>query len=158
MVKKQLRILANEYNDLDSLMNASIESLSSVDNIGEVMANAIYNFFKEEKNIELINKLKSYGLNTLNLNKKNVDVNSYFASKTIVLTGTLSFIGRTEASTILENECGAKMSNSVSKKTDLVIVGDNPGSKYEKAVSLNIQLMDEEEFHNKLVEEGKILM
>ena len=148
----------NDSMDLDSLMNASIESLSSVDNIGEVMANAIYNFFKEEKNIELINKLKSYGLNTLNLNKKNVDVNSYFASKTIVLTGTLSFIGRTEASTILENECGAKMSNSVSKKTDLVIVGDNPGSKYEKAVSLNIQLMDEEEFHNKLVEEGKILM
>ena len=156
--EKTAKILANEYNDLDSLMNASIESLSSVDNIGEVMANAIYNFFKEEKNIELINKLKSYGLNTLNLNKKNVDVNSYFASKTIVLTGTLSFIGRTEASTILENECGAKMSNSVSKKTDLVIVGDNPGSKYEKAVSLNIQLMDEEEFHNKSVEEGKILM
>lgn len=156
--EKTAKILSNEYNDLDSLMNASIESLSSVDNIGEVMANAIYNFFKEEKNIELINKLKSYGLNTLNLNKKNVDVNSYFASKTIVLTGTLSFIGRTEASTILENECGAKMSNSVSKKTDLVIVGDNPGSKYEKAVSLNIQLMDEEEFHNKLVEEGKILM
>lgn len=156
--EKTAKILANEYNDLDSLMNASIESLSSVDNIGEVMANAIFNFFKEEKNIELINKLKSYGLNTINLNKKNIDANSYFASKTIVLTGTLSFIGRTEASTILENECGAKMSNSVSKKTDLVIVGDNPGSKYEKAVSLNIQLMDEEEFHNKLVEEGKILM
>ena len=156
--EKTAKILANEYNDLDSLMNASIESLSSVDNIGEVMANAIFNFFKEEKNIELINKLKSYGLNTINLNKKNIDTNSYFASKTIVLTGTLSFIGRTEASTILENECGAKMSNSVSKKTDLVIVGDNPGSKYEKATSLNIQIMDEEEFHNKLVEEGKILM
>ena len=156
--EKTAKILANEYNDLDSLMNASIESLSSVDNIGEVMANAIFNFFKEEKNIELINKLKGYGLNTINLNKRNVDVNSYFAGKTIVLTGTLSFIGRTEASTILENECGAKMSNSVSKKTDLVIVGDNPGSKYEKATSLNIQIMDEEEFHNKLVEEGKILM
>lgn len=156
--EKTAKILANEYNDLDSLMNASIESLSSVDNIGEVMANAIFNFFKEEKNIELINKLKSYGLNTINLNKKNIDTNSYFASKTIVLTGTLSFIGRTEASTILENECGAKMSNSVSKKTDLVIVGDNPGSKYEKATSLNIQIMDEEEFHNRLVEEGKILM
>ena len=156
--EKTAKILANEYNDLDSLMNASIESLSSVDNIGEVMANAIFNFFKEEKNIELINKLKGYGLNTINLNKRNVDVNSYFAGKTIVLTGTLSFIGRTEASTILENECGAKMSNSVSKKTDLVIVGDNPGSKYEKATSLNIQIMDEEEFHNRLVEEGKILM
>ncbi|MDY2889186.1 MAG: NAD-dependent DNA ligase LigA [Candidatus Caccosoma sp.] len=156
--EKTAKILANEYNDLDSLMNASIESLASVDNIGDVMANAIFNFFKEEKNIELINKLKSYGLNTINLNKRNVDVNSYFAGKTIVLTGTLSFIGRTEASTILENECGAKMSNSVSKKTDLVIVGDNPGSKYEKATSLNIQIMDEEEFHNRLVEEGKILM
>ena len=112
---------------------------------------------KEEKNIELINKLKDFGLNTVNLNKKITDSNSFFANKTIVLTGTLSFIGRTEASAILENECGAKMASSVSKKTDLVIVGDNAGSKYDKAKALNIEIMEEEEFHQLLVDEGKIL-
>ena len=138
-------------------MNASGERLSAVDNIGEVMANAIYTFFKEEKNIELINKLKELGVNTTNLNKKVTDSSSFFANKTIVLTGTLSFMGRTEASNILENECGAKMSGSVSKKTDLVIVGDNAGSKYDKAKALNIEIMEEEEFHQKLIEEGKIL-
>ena len=155
--EKTAKILANEFDNIDNLMNADIERLSSIDNIGEVMANAIYNFFKEEKNIELINKLKSYGLNMTNLNKKVVDSSSYFANKTIVLTGTLSFIGRTEASKILEDECGAKMSGSVSKKTDLVIVGDNAGSKYDKAVALHIQIMEEDEFHQLLIDEGKIL-
>lgn len=155
--EKTAKILANEFNTIDNLMEADVERLSKVDNIGIVIANAIYKFFKEEKNIELINKLKNYGLNTTNLNAKVVNSDSFFANKTIVLTGTLSFIGRTEASNILENECGAKMSSSVSKKTDLVIVGDNAGSKYDKAVALHIQIMDEEEFHNKLIEEGKIL-
>ena len=156
--EKTAKILANEFQTLDSLMEADIERLSSIDNIGEIMATDIYNFFKEDKNIELINKLKEYGLNMNNLNAKKVDGNSYFANKTIVLTGTLSFIGRTEASNLLENECGSKMVSSVSKKTDLVIVGDNPGSKFEKANSLHIQIMYEEEFHDKLVEEGKILI
>ena len=138
-------------------MNASIERLSSVDNIGEVIAQTIHSFFKEEKNIELLNTLKEKGLNTINLNSKNVDSNSFFANKTIVLTGTLSFIGRTEASNILEYECGAKMSSSVSKKTDLVIVGENAGSKLDKANALHIQIMEEEQFHKRLIDEGKIL-
>ena len=155
--EKTAKILANEFNTLDNLMQADIESLSKVDNIGDVIAKAIYNFFNEEKNIELINKLKGYDLNTENLNVRNIDSTSFFAKKTIVLTGTLSFIGRTEASKILEDECGAKMSSSVSKKTDLVIVGENAGSKYDKAVSLNIEIMDEEKFHQLLIEEGKIL-
>ena len=155
--EKTGKILANEFDTLDNLMEASVERLTAVDNIGEVMANAIYTFFKEEKNIELINKLKTYGLNTVNLNKKVTDSSSFFANKTIVLTGTLSFIGRTEASAILENECGAKMASSVSKKTDLVIVGDNAGSKYDKAMALHIPIMEEEEFHQRLVDEEKIL-
>ena len=66
-------------------------------------------------------------------------------------------MGRTEASKILEDECGAKMSGSVSKKTDLVIVGDNAGSKYDKAMALHIPIMDEEQFHQLLIDEGKIL-
>ena len=155
--EKTAKILANEFNTLDDLMNASVERLSAVDNIGEVMSVNIYNFFKEEKNVELINKLKEYGLNTINLNQRVINNDSYFSNKTIVLTGTLSFIGRSEASAILENECGAKMSSSVSKKTDLVIVGDNAGSKLDKANALHIQIMEEEEFHQKLIDEGKIL-
>ncbi len=156
--EKTAKILANELETLDNIMNASIDELSKIDNIGEVIATCIYNFFKEEKNIALIEKLKSYGVNTINLNAKNKEFDSYFAGKTIVLTGTLSFIGRTEASNILENECGAKMSSSVSKKTNLVIVGDNPGSKLQKAMDLKIQIIEENEFHQKLIEEGKILM
>lgn len=155
--EKTAKILANEFNDLDTLMQASVERLSEVENIGEVIAQAIYNFFKEEKNIELINTLKEKGLNTANLNAKKVNVDSYFSGKTIVLTGTLSFMGRTEATELLENECGAKMTSSVSKKTDLVIVGDNAGSKYDKALALSIEIMDEEKFHQILVDEGKIL-
>lgn len=155
--EKTAKILANEFDSLDNLMQADTDRLAMVENIGEVMANNIYTFFKEEKNIELINRLKELGVNMTNLNKKVVSSSSFFANKTIVLTGTLSFIGRTEASRILEDECGAKMSGSVSKKTDLVIVGDNAGSKYDKAVSLNITIMNEEEFHQKLIEEGKIL-
>ena len=155
--EKTAKILANEFDNIDNLINVDVERLSSIDNIGDVMANDIYNFFKEEKNIELINKLKELGLNTTNLNKKVVDSSSFFANKTIVLTGTLSFMGRTEASKILEDECGAKMSGSVSKKTDLVIVGDNAGSKYDKAMALHIPIMNEEEFHQLLIDEGKIL-
>ena len=155
--EKTGKILANEFNTLDDLMNASVERLSAVDNIGEVMSANIYNFFKEEKNVELINKLKEYGLNMVNLNQKNVNNDSFFSNKSIVLTGTLSFIGRSEASAILENECGAKMVSSVSKKTDLVIVGDNAGSKLEKANALHITIMYEEEFHQRLIDEGKIL-
>jgi len=155
--EKTAKILANEFGNLKALMEADIERLSAIDNIGEVMANDIYRFFKEEKNLELIDKLILLGVNTENLNKKNVDESSFFANKTIVLTGGLSFIGRTEASEILENQCGAKMSSSVSKKTSLVIVGDSPGSKYDKAIELNIPIMNEEEFHAKLVEEGKLL-
>ena len=82
--EKTAKILANEFDTIDNLINADIERLSSIDNIGEVMANAIYNFFKEEKNIELINKLKELGLNTTNLNKKVVDSSSFFANKVIL--------------------------------------------------------------------------
>lgn len=155
--QKTAKILADEFNTLDNLMDATIERLSAVENIGEVIAKAIYNFFKEEKNIALINKLKEYGLNTVNINVRNINSNSFFAGKTIVLTGKLSFIGRSEASALLENECGAKMTGSVSKKTDLVIVGEDAGSKYDKARELNIPMMDEEEFHQKLVDEQLIL-
>jgi len=89
--------------------------------------------------------------------EKNLQSDSFFFNKTIVLTGTLSFIGRIEASEILES-VGAKMTSSVSKKTSLVIVGDNPGSKLEKATQLNVPVMYEKEFHNLLLQEGLLLL
>lgn len=156
--EKTSKILANEFMDIDNLMQASIERLSNIDNIGEVIASDIYHFFQEEKNKDLIQRLKDLGLNMVNLNAKNESFNSFFTKKSIVLTGTLSFIGRTEASNLLENECGAKMSSSVSKKTDLVIVGENAGSKLDKALALSIPIMYEEEFHQILIDEGKLLL
>ena len=155
--EKTAKILSEEFSNIDNLMEASIERLSSIENIGEIMAKDIYNFFNENKNRELIEKLKSYGVNMVNTNVKNINTDSYFSGKTIVLTGKLSFIGRTEASDLLEKECGAKMTSSVSKKTDLVIVGEDAGSKYDKAQALNIPIIDEEKFHQILIDEGKIL-
>lgn len=85
----------------------------------------------------------------------NEETNSFFYGKTIVLTGTLSFIGRIEATELLEN-AGAKMTSSVSKKTSLVIVGENAGSKLDKAIALQIPTMDEKEFYEQLKKENRI--
>ena len=154
--EKTAKILVNEFHTMDNLMNASIERLNEIYSIGEVMADEIYHYFQDKKNLELINTLKELNLNMGTEQVKEITNDSFFSNKTIVLTGTLSFIGRIEATELLES-VNAKMTTSVSKKTSLVIVGDNPGSKYDKAVELNIPIMTEEEFHQKLVEEQLVL-
>jgi DNA ligase (NAD+) len=126
-------------------MNASVERLSAVDNIGEVMSVNIYNFFKEEKNVELINKLKEYGLNTVNLNQRVINNDSYFSNKTIVLTGTLPTLKRNDAKEMIESR-GGKATSSVSKSTTFVLAGEEAGSKLTKANELGIKVIDEEKF------------
>ena len=155
--EKTAKILVNEFNTMDELIHASLEQLSNIYSIGEVIADAIFHYFQDEKNLQLIQTLKDYGLNMGIKKEKNLQSDSFFFNKTIVLTGTLSFIGRIEASEILES-VGAKMTSSVSKKTSLVIVGDNPGSKLEKATQLNVPVMYEKEFHNLLLQKGLLLL
>ena len=128
-------------------MNAEYEDLVKIQDIGEVIADSVYKFFKEQKNIKTINELKLLGVNMEYKGNENIDDN--FNNKTFVLTGTLSRLTRDEASIEIENR-GGKVTSSVTKKTDYVIVGENPGSKYQKAKDLNINILNEEEFLNML--------
>ena len=146
---KTAKILARKYKTIDNLINATIDELTDINDIGEIIAKSIIEYFNKEENIKLINKLKEYGVNTKYLDNRSFDEDEFFQNKTFVLTGTLYEITRDKASNLIE-DLGGKTSNSVSKKTDYVIVGENAGSKYEKAVKLNIQILNEEEFIDKI--------
>ncbi len=142
---KMARTLARRFNSLDNLMNATLEDLTRINDVGEVVANSIYNYFKDEHNLNLINTLKSYNVNMIYLGSNTIDESNYFFNKRVVLTGTLEKYGRKEATELLEN-LGAHVSGSVSKLTDIVIAGTEAGSKLDKANKLGIQVMNEDEF------------
>ena len=143
--EKMAKVLARFYKNIDRLMSESEENLLKINDIGEVCAASIYKYFHDEENIKLINELKQLGINMNYLGSETINENNYFYNKKIVLTGTLSKYGRKEATEILEN-LGAHVSSSVSKVTDLVIYGEEAGSKLDKANKLNVRVMNEEEF------------
>ena len=142
--EKNAKVLAKKYNDLDSLMNASIDELTNISDIGPILAKNIRNFFTNEDNIDLISKLKEIGVNMKYLGAQNVE-NPELMNKKIVVTGTLKKYTREEIQSLIELN-GGKWSSSVSKSTDAVIVGENPGSKYDKALELKIPIWTEEDF------------
>lgn len=146
---KTAKILAKNYKTLDNLMNATLEELTSINDIGEIIAKSIIDYFKNEENIKIINKLKELGINMNYINNSGYEEKDEFKGKTFVLTGTLINITRDKASEIIEN-LGGKVSSSVSSKTSVVIVGASPGSKYNKALELGIPIWKEEEFINKI--------
>ncbi len=148
---KMGRTLARIFGSLDKLMEASLEDLLKINDVGEVVASSIYNYFRDEHNINMINELKSYNINMLYLGTNKVDESSYFFNKKVVLTGTLEKFGRKEATVLLEN-LGAHVSGSVSKATDIVIAGSEAGSKLDKAQKLGIEVMNEDEFISHLPE------
>ena len=135
--------LARKFRTMDNLMNASIEELSIQNDVGEITAKSIYEFFHEEQSIDLINKLKTAGVNMESLEEESSD--NRFEGKTFVLTGALSKYSRDEASDIIE-KLGGKTSSSVSKKTSYVLAGEDAGSKLTKAQSLGVTVITEEEF------------
>ena len=141
--KKAAMILAEQFGDIDTLMHACVDELVLIHDIGLITASSVVAFFKEEKNLHLIDVLKQVGCN-FKQEKKQV-VESRFTNKTCVLTGTLEHYTRNEAKAILES-LGANVSGSVSKKTDYVIYGTAAGSKLTKAQSLGVMTMSEEEF------------
>ena len=145
--KKTAKILAINYKNIDNIMNASYEELLNINDIGDIIAKSVYDYFRDDKNIEMINKLKEKGLNMEY--KGEVSLDERFNQKTFVLTGTLTDFTREEAGQIIEQK-GGKVTSSVTKKTDYVIVGENPGSKFEKAKNLNITIWDEEKFKENL--------
>ena len=145
---KTAKILAKNYKTLDNLMKATEEDLTSIKDIGAIIAKCVAKFFNQEDQLEEINKLKEIGLNTKYLGQ-DIKENENFSNKTFVLTGTLEIYTRDEAKKIIE-ENGGTTSSSVSSKTSAVIVGKNPGSKYEKAKKLGIDIWTEEMFKEKI--------
>ena len=131
------------FKTMDNLMNASLEELSVQNDVGEITAKSIYEFFKQEQTIDLIEKLKKANVN-MELEEDEV-LDNRFEGKTFVLTGSLEKYSRDEASKIIES-FGGKTSSSVSKKTDYVLAGEEAGSKLIKAESLGIKIILEQEF------------
>ena len=139
------KFLSKVYKNIDALADASEEELMELPDVGPVVAKSIADFFKDTRKIELILSLKDEGLNFEYLGSTSQAANSYFSGKTVVLTGTLSSMGRKEATELLEN-LGAKVTGSVSKATSCVIAGEEAGSKLDKAQALGITVLSESEF------------
>jgi DNA ligase (NAD+) len=142
--EKTAKILASNYKSLDNLINATEEDLTKIPDVGEITTYNIIQYFNDENNLKIINELKEEGINTT-YKGKGYQYKDSIKDKIFVLTGTLSSFAREEAKELIESY-GGKISSSVSNKTDVVIVGEDPGSKYEKAQKLNIEIWDEEEF------------
>lgn len=136
--------LANHFKTLDTLKAADLEELQQVPDVGEVVANRIFVFWREAHNVAVIEDLIAQGVHWETVEVKEASEN-LFKDKTVVLTGTLTQMGRNEAKALLQ-QLGAKVSGSVSSKTDFVIAGDAAGSKLAKAQELNITVLTEDEF------------
>ena len=136
--------LANHFKTLEALQNADLEALQQVPDVGEVVANRILAFWHELHNVAVVNDLIAQGVHWETVETKEVTENR-FKGKTVVLTGTLTQMGRNEAKALLQ-DMGAKVSGSVSAKTDFVIAGDAAGSKLTKAQELGVTVLTEEEF------------
>ena len=144
---RNAQILAMHFKTMDAIMEADVEAISRVPEIGGVIAQSIVNFFKEEQNIEIIQKLRAHGLN---FNCNEVKAEGVFSGKVFVLTGTLPTLTRSEASKLITDN-GGKVSSSVSKKTDYVLAGEEAGSKLDKANALGITVITEEELRGMIV-------
>ena len=136
-------VLAEHFGSVDKLADASEEELTALNEIGPVMAGSIYNFFRNKENLKIIKRLKAAGLKMSGEIK--TQFGGVFAGKTIVITGALSAFSRPEAEEIVRIE-GGNASSSVSKKTDILVAGNEPGSKLDKAKLLGVKVIYEEEF------------
>lgn len=151
--KEKAKILAKKYQTIDNLIKASYSELVNIKDIGDIIAKNITTYFINPQNIAMINEFKQEGVNMTYLGEA-ITLKEEFENKKFVLTGALTKLTRDEAKQLIE-KYGGSVTDSVSKKTNVVIVGDNPGSKYEKAMTLKIPIWSEDEFINK-INEGDI--
>ncbi len=146
--EKTSKELAKNFKTMENLIQTNYDELIKVKDIGDIIANSVIDYFNKKDNIKLINQLREYGLNFEYLDSGTIE-NEFFSNQIFVLTGTLTSMARDVAKQKIE-KFGGYITNTVTKNTDVLIVGENPGSKYEKALKLNITIWDEEEFINKL--------
>lgn len=146
---KASKMLAKKYKTLDNIADASFEELQEMNDVGEVMANSIVEFFAQDQTRDLIEKLKQAGVNTEVVEEETGD--NRFEGKTFVLTGSLEEFTRKEAEELIE-KYGGKTSGSVSKKTDYVLAGEEAGSKLKKAQELGVTIISEQEFKEMIKE------
>ncbi len=140
------RDLADHFGSMDRVISASTQELTAVPAVGEKIAASVKEYFSEPQNLELVQRLKAAGVEmTQERTQEQVSLDNPLNGKTVVVTGTLETLSRKEAQELVRS-LGGKVTSSVSKKTDYVVVGDNPGSKHDKAVELGITIWDEEEF------------
>ncbi|MGL4912430.1 MAG: NAD-dependent DNA ligase LigA [Romboutsia sp.] len=142
---KGAKILAKNFTDIDAIINASTEDLVNLEEFGETMANSVVEFFREEKNLQVIEKLKYAGVNMKVDEDENSDIVKIFEGMKIVLTGTLPTLKRNDAKEMIESR-GGKATASVSKSTTFVLAGEEAGSKLTKANELGIKVVDEVKF------------
>lgn len=141
--KKAGQTIAEKFNDIDEIINAKVEDLAEIKEVGTKMAESIVKYFRSQQVIDTINKLKLSGVNMKGSKKELID--NRFEGLTFVLTGTLPTYTRDEASDIIA-KYGGKTASSVSKKTNYVLAGEEAGSKLQKAEALGVKIIDEEEF------------
>ncbi len=139
------RLIAEHFHSIEALLQASEEEIAIIEGIGEKTAGSIKMFFKNPGNMNVLNKLKNAGIQFSQAIKENKKIKDQFYGKSFVFTGTLTVYSRDQAAEIVR-ERGGKVSSSVSKDTDFVVVGKDPGSKYQKALQLNTQILTEAEF------------
>ena len=142
---KGAKVLAKSFNNIDEIINADINRLINLEEFGEIMANSVVQFFREERNLNVIEKLKQAGVNTENITDEDDSIEKIFEGMKIVLTGTLPTLKRNDAKEMIESR-GGKATSSVSKSTTFVLAGEEAGSKLTKANELGIKVIDEEKF------------
>ena len=147
--KETAEILAKNFKELELLENAEKEKLVEIDGIGEKVADSILSFFQDDINKEEIKLLLLHGVKPKSVKSELLFENHPFENKTFVLTGELEKFKRDEAAKLIKDR-GGKTSSSVSKKTNFLLLGENPGSKYKKAKALNVQILTEKEFEQML--------
>ena len=140
------RLLARHFKNIDALMNAGLEELQEIEGIGEVMAKSIITYFHDEKNIEIIQRLRNYGLQMQLTEEQTAATSDKLAGLSIVISGVFAHHSRDEYKAIIEQN-GGKNVGSISGKTSFILAGENMGpSKLQKAEKLGIKIMSEDEF------------
>jgi len=141
--------LAKHYKTIDQLMKAKYDELIAIHDVGSIIAKSVVSYFEEEEHIEMITTFKELGINMKYLKAASINTESIFLDKTVVVTGTLETMTRNEIKDLLAS-LGANVTNSISKKTDYLIVGKDAGSKLDKAIALGITIVEEQDFFNQL--------